>query len=124
MNAYTTAQKVLGLVKEEFGTQNVSGELRREIRVLIKKAVPTEMWCKGDYIDDIIRMIDDEDNRYNNGKEIKTIDTAIPYGLQKSLNDLGVDYRMFVTVYYMDGSAESLDIAGLWATMQNVGRLS
>jgi hypothetical protein len=121
MNAYTTAQKVLGLVKEEFGAQNVPKRLREDIRTLIKRAVPSEKWCKGDYIDDVIAMNNDD---LSQGKRIKVIDIAIPYGLQKSLNDIGVDSRMFVSVYYMDDEVEYLDISGLWATMQNVGRLS
>ena len=119
MNGYRLAQNVVDLLKAEYGDCNVPTKLRREVRREI--TVPTEKWCKGDWIEEIEFMGRDS---YINGKRIKTIDIALPEKVRLDMSNLGVDYRYFVTVYYEDKTVEYADVMGLWARLDNVGRLN
>lgn len=55
---------------------------------------------KGDLIKKVLKLDD----------RIKTIDSAIPYDVQKSLIDLGIKADMYVTVYYGNNFVETVNI--------------
>ena len=121
MNAYTVAHRVIGTIKAEIGEGNVPMTLRREIRRIVRAEVPSDKWCKGDWIEEIMFMAGD---RHLNGKHIKTIDIALPEKTRLDMHHAGVNYQYFVTVYYEDGTVEYADVMGLWARLDNMGRLS
>ena len=121
MNAYYLARQIIQKIEIEYGCDAVPTQLKREIKREIKGAVPTEKWCKGDWIEDIMFMAGD---RHLNGKRIKTIDIALPEKVRLDMKNLGIDYSYFVTVYYEDNTVEFADVMGLWARLDNMGRLA
>jgi len=51
----------------------------------------------------------------------RTIDIALPEKARLDMNNLGIDYRY---LYYEDGTVEYSDLMGLWARLDNMGRLA
>ena len=127
MNAYITADKVGTIINEEILAPlqvELTAMSKRHIRQVIREAIPTNKWCKDDWIKETMRL--QEDYPANVFRKISTIDTAIPYGLQKSLADLLINSQMFVTVYYTDepfGSERCMDIRALFGEVDNQVRL-
>jgi len=127
MNAYYLADKVAEVVNEEvlapLGVK-LTANAKRGVRQVIREGIPTNKWCKNDWITEVMRLNDDYiDNMF---RPIKTIDTAIPQAFQKSLDDLGINPMMWVTVYY-DGESMSMgvcmDIRTVFAEVDNAVRL-